>query len=105
MSNKPKLPKLHPDAKWVQIPFPQPTQHVNRGFFVSGAEPTKPRSIRFTDEEFVRLCRVSESLGVSFSEFVRWCAAFAAVEIANEQHRQTFQSAKTSKPVDTTGWT
>lgn len=102
---KSPLPKLAPNHPTVRIPFPRSTQNINRGFFVSDAEPTKPRSIRFTDDDFVRIGRTCEALGVSFSEFVRWCSVFAAVEITNEQHRQTFKDAgKTKSPVDKTGW-
>lgn len=90
------------DERTLIIPFPCPTQNVNRGYLVEVPK-TKPTTIRFTEEDRWKIDAVAASLKMSFGEFVRWCAYYAAIEVGNEQLRKSFADDK-PKVVDTSDY-
>ncbi len=40
-----------------------------------------PRNIMFDEEELKRICNMADSVGLTFSEFVRQCIRFGAPEV------------------------
>ena len=101
------MPRNDPHNLRVTITLPQPTSHVNRGAFEHVGEKARPRSFRLTDDDAATIDRCAHQLGLSFSEFVRWCAYNCAVEIGNELHRRTFDGTRVQlvkPPVDTEGY-
>jgi uncharacterized protein (DUF1778 family) len=76
----------------LTIPIPRATAHVYRGFAGHLAPTTTPVSIRWTEGDRDFIDRQAHKLGVSFSEFVRWCAYYAAMEM----HRQSTLGARTA---------
>ena len=88
----------------ITIPFPRPTQNVYRGYKNTDKAPeTRPTTVRFTDDDRFKIDKVANSLGMSFGEFVRWCAAYGAIATGNELHKQSFET--TRRPVvDMTGF-
>ena len=68
----------------LTIPLPRPTAHLYRGFTDRIAPESSPVSIRWTDGDRDFIDKQAHRLGMSFSEFVRWCAYFGAVEIMKQ---------------------
>lgn len=86
------------DDTKITIPFPRSTQNINRGYFTTGAPKTNPVSVRFTDDDRFNIEAAAREIGVSFGEFIRWCAFYSAIEVKNELHRRSFEKAKGIKP-------
>lgn len=91
----------------ISIPFPRITRNVNRGYVgrVPQATPTRPTSIRFTDEDHQHIMSAASQLDMSFGEFVKWCAYYGAVAVNNELARRSFDDTKTKPELDTSGYT
>lgn len=95
--------------KTITIPFPRPTQNVNRGFVHGRGRVTAPESqpttIRFTNEARFKIDMVAAKLNMSFGEFVRWCADYAAIEVGNQLTAATFSiDGKPKAKIDTSGY-
>lgn len=93
----------------ITIPFPRTTSNVNRGYIDKYNRKrypeTKPTTIRFTEEDRWHIDKIANQLGMSFGEFVRWCAYYGAIESANYALRNSFQDEKRkSRLVDTSGF-
>lgn len=95
------------DDQTITIPFPRPSQNVNRGYVrVHGEIPaTRPTTIRFNDDDRVTIDKVAHQLGMTFGEFTRWCALYGATAVNNELARRSFEEKKTGKVIDTSGYT
>jgi|SRR5262245_1357367 len=93
--------------KNISIPVPQPTGHFYRGFSnTQSSAPTLPTSIRWTDDDHALVTEQADRLGVTFSEFVRWCAYHGAVSVRNYYQQAQFKKARKQKPrPDTTDFT
>jgi uncharacterized protein (DUF1778 family) len=67
-----------------------------RGFIDKNLD-AQPVSIRWTetDREFIE--KQAHKLGVSFSEFVRWCSYHAANELFKHQHKITGAARKAAE--------
>lgn len=95
------------DEAQITIPFPRPSQNVNRGYVRGPGQVTemRPTTIRFTDDDRVSIDKVAHQLGMSFGEFTRWCALYAATAVNNELLRRSFeQKNKPAKEIDTSGY-
>jgi uncharacterized protein (DUF1778 family) len=90
----------------LSIPLPRPTQNVNRGLGSNRVAELKPISTRWTDEDRLFIDRMANKLGMSFSEFVRWCAYFSAVEVSRLEHIDSFKikEPEVKQPVDLSDW-
>lgn len=91
------------DEAFLTIPFPRQTQNVNRLGKVSAVEPMFPVSIRMTQTDRFEIDKVANSIGMGFSEFVRWAAFYTAIAVSNEMQRRSFDTSQvTLKPkIDT----
>lgn len=68
--------------KKLTIPVPQQTLHMYRGFSnKTTTMETVPVSIRWTDDDHHMINTQAHRLGITFSEFVRWCAYHSAAEV------------------------
>lgn len=86
------------DDKSITIPMPRKTSHLLRGNFQhEPAIPTRPTTIRFTDDDRVTIDKEAHALGMSFGEFVRWCALNSAMEVGKYRVLQTFEDAKSAR--------
>lgn len=94
------------DDTQISIPFPRPSANVNRGYLdgVTKVSPTRPTSIRFTDDDRVTIDKAATALGMSFGEFTKWCGYYAAIQVNNEIVRKSFEDKKTAKVIDTSGY-
>jgi hypothetical protein len=70
-----------PTLPTLTIPIPRATAHLYRGYTDRIAPTATPVSTRWTDSDRAFIDKQAHRLGVSFSEFVRWCAYFSAVEV------------------------
>jgi hypothetical protein len=76
--------------KYITIPIPRMTQNLYRGFVDKPTPETQPVSVRWTDSDRRFIDQQAGVLGISFSEFVRWCAVYTAVEINKMQRVDGF---------------
>jgi len=85
-------------TKYIQIPMPRATQNLYRGIVGAKTEFLNPISVRWAldDKEFVM--KQAEQIGLSFSEFVRWCAIYGAKEIEKLQQMEDFEIKPRRKP-------
>lgn len=89
----------------LTILWPQSTQNVNRGDFSNERKVVDlmtPITIRFTETDRWAVEEVARSINLTFSEFVRWCAIYAALEVKNVQAREKFVGK--SREIDKTGF-
>lgn len=91
------MPNVPYDEFNLQIPFPRPTQNLHRGYFVTDAPRLRPRTFRISDEEYEMARKAAQEVGISFGEFIRWCAYHCAMEVLNEVERQTFTRSTTNQ--------
>ena len=98
------------DGPDLTIPFPLPTQNVNRGY-KTFTPTTKPTTIRYNDADKASIIRVSTRLNMSFGEFVRWVSTYAADEVIKELDRRDHTSKntpahaeRTVRQIDTDGY-
>lgn len=89
---------MRKDGPTVSIPFPRPTQNVNRGYLIEVPK-TRPTSIRFTDDDRTFIDGIANKLHMSFGEFVKWCAYYTALEVSKAKDLEQFTGAE-AKPVD-----
>jgi len=80
--------------KYLTIPLPRMTQNLYRGLVGKHTRHTSPVSIRWTPDDKVYIERMAYKLDLSFSEFVRWCALYAAKEIERMGREETFKLKK-----------
>lgn len=89
--------------KTVTIPIPAPTPHMYRGFLNRNVtEESFPMSIRWTDADRDYITAQASKLGISFSEFVRWCAYYSAKELTNAALVHEYRKHK--RHVDKSGY-
>ena len=82
---------IDPTLTHLNIPLPRQTRHVYRGFHPTVAPVTTPISTRWTDKDHEFIARQARKLDVTFSEFVRWCAFYAARELNRIDMETSFQ--------------
>lgn len=82
---------VDPTTKYLNIPMPRQTQNLYRGYVGVRTATTNPVSIRWTDDDRQFIDRQAARIGVTFSEFVRWCAAYAATEVQKLQMIEDFR--------------
>lgn len=75
-------------TKSVTVPVPQQTAHMYRGFINQSAE-TQPVSIRWADPDREFIDKQAAKIGITFSEFVRWCSYHVAKEMFENQLKMT----------------
>jgi hypothetical protein len=80
--------------KYLMIPVPRMTQNLYRGLIGAHTRHTSPVSIRWTPDDRVYIERMAYKLDLSFSEFVRWTAFYAAKEIERIDREETFKLKK-----------
>ncbi len=71
------------DQKHVNIPWPRTTQNVYRGKNNPPEEKMFPIAIRMTESDRDAIDKCAASIGLTRSEFIRWCSFYAAIEINN----------------------
>lgn len=74
----------------VEIPWPRPTSNLNRGAFLSETKETKPVSVRLNEDERKTIEAVCRRLDMTRSDFFRWCAFYAAIEVNNRMESASF---------------
>lgn len=84
----------------ITIPFPRPTSHLNQGFFLAESEKQSqtPASIKFRTTDRARITAIARELDMSFSEFVRWSAAYAAIACEEILTKSTFDEPTNTGP-------
>jgi hypothetical protein len=89
----------------VTIPTPRVQETSYRGFHDTFSQSTTPVSIRWTDKdrEFIEL--QAHRLGLTFSEFVRWCTYHTAKEVSRAGREADFRAAQERSKVNTDEYT
>jgi hypothetical protein len=92
-------------TKYINIPMPRATANLYRGVVGAQTEVTNPVSVRWTDGDRRYIERQAGTIGLTFSEFVRWCAVYGAKEINKLQMQEDFKIiTKQRQPIDTDGF-
>lgn len=94
-------------VKYITIPMPRMTQNLYRGLIGVRTAKTNPVSIRWTDDDRSFIERQAAHIGVTFSEFVRWCALYGSMEVQKLQMQEDFKLVMPTKPkqkVDMSGF-
>lgn len=81
----------------ICVPTPQSTQYIYRGFKNTTVPSTTPIGIRWTDDDRWYVTQQAHKLGITFSEFVRWVAYHAAVEVERIEHARSFGLSETAR--------
>lgn len=85
----------------IDIPLPRTTHALYRGMVGDMTTHTQPVSVRWTEHDRRFVDQQAAVLGISFSEFVRWCALYAALEVNKLQTLEEFKikaASRTNKP-------
>src|SRR5262245_61479941 len=88
---------IDPTLTHIRIPIPRSTKNIYRGFHDTHAPNTTPISTRWTERDRVYIENQAHKLGVTFSEFVRWCAFYGAHEVDRIDRMTTFREADAAR--------
>lgn len=95
----------------LTVPIPRPTQYVYRGMKSTKVPDTNPISIRWTSEDHRFIDEQANRIGITFSEFVRWVAYHAAIEVRKLEYISSFklseptpEGVKKLKDIDFSDW-
>jgi hypothetical protein len=88
---------IDPTLTHLSIPLPRSTQNLYRGFHETIAPTAVPISTRWTLKDREYISKQAQKLGVTFSEFVRWCAYYAADEVARLDRQTSFREAEAAR--------
>jgi uncharacterized protein (DUF1778 family) len=82
----------------LSVPIPRQTQYVYRGLRNTKVPDTNPISIRWTvtDRQFID--KQANRIGITFSEFVRWVAYHAALEVDKLDYVTSFKLVQQEDP-------
>jgi uncharacterized protein (DUF1778 family) len=80
--------------KYITIPFPRMTRNLYRGLLGDHTKTTVPISVRWTDSDKQYVDKQADVIGLSFSEFIRWCAVHAAKEVEKLDRIESFKLRK-----------
>lgn len=81
----------------LSIPLPRPTQYVYRGMKSTKIPDTHPISVRWTDEDRHFIDQQANRIGITFSEFIRWTAYHAALEVHKLDYITSFNLTSPEK--------